>query len=105
MFSLPSATKIRDQTISPGLLTPFNVPPFDLIKNEHFLPAIEEGIKREAAEVEAQLREGTAAAIAKGSAVLIGHVQNAATREVLARLLPELESRGIERVPLESLLE
>ncbi|MDH7511933.1 MAG: M3 family metallopeptidase [Clostridiales bacterium] len=33
--------------------TPFNVPPFHLIKNEHFLPAIEEGIKREDAEVEA----------------------------------------------------
>jgi peptidyl-dipeptidase Dcp len=33
--------------------TPFNVPPFDLIKNEHFLPAIEEGIKREQAEVDA----------------------------------------------------
>ncbi len=33
--------------------TPFNVPPFNLIKNEHFLPAIEEGIKREQAEVDA----------------------------------------------------
>lgn len=33
--------------------TRFNVPPFDLIKNEHFLPAIEEGIKREEAEIEA----------------------------------------------------
>ena len=33
--------------------TPFNVPPFDRIKTEHFLPAIEEGIKREQAEVDA----------------------------------------------------
>lgn len=33
--------------------TPFNVPPFHLIKNEHFLPAIEEGIKREEAEIKA----------------------------------------------------
>lgn len=32
--------------------TPFNVPPFHLIKNEHFLPAIEEGIKREEAEID-----------------------------------------------------
>lgn len=32
--------------------TPFNVPPFNLIKNEHFLPAFEEGIKREQAEVD-----------------------------------------------------
>lgn len=33
--------------------TTFNVPPFDLIKTEHFLPAIEEGIRREQAEVDA----------------------------------------------------
>jgi peptidyl-dipeptidase Dcp len=33
--------------------TPFDVPPFDRIRNEHFLPAIEEGIARERAEVAA----------------------------------------------------
>ena len=33
--------------------TPFDVPPFDRIRNEHFLPAIEEGIRREQAEVAA----------------------------------------------------
>ena len=33
--------------------TPFNVPPFDRIKTEHFLPAIQEGIRREQAEVDA----------------------------------------------------
>lgn len=33
--------------------TPFNVPPFDLIRTEHFLPAIQEGIRREQAEVDA----------------------------------------------------
>jgi peptidyl-dipeptidase Dcp len=33
--------------------TPFNVPPFALIQNAHFLPAIEEGIKREDAEIKA----------------------------------------------------
>jgi peptidyl-dipeptidase Dcp len=33
--------------------TPFNVPPFALVKNGHFLPAIEEGIRREQAEVDA----------------------------------------------------
>lgn len=35
--------------------TPFGVPPFDLIKSEHYLPAIEEGIKLEKAEVESLL--------------------------------------------------
>ena len=33
--------------------TPFNVPPFDLIKNEHFKPAILEGIKKHDAEINA----------------------------------------------------
>ena len=33
--------------------TPYNVPPFDKIKNEHFKPAILEGIKRHEAEITA----------------------------------------------------
>lgn len=33
--------------------TPFNVPPFDKIRNEHFLPAIKEGIKAHQLEIEA----------------------------------------------------
>ncbi len=33
--------------------TPYEVPPFDVIKNEHFKPAMEEGIRRHAAEIEA----------------------------------------------------
>jgi peptidyl-dipeptidase Dcp len=37
--------------------TPFNVPPFHLIKDEHFLPAIEEGIKREQAEIDAIIND------------------------------------------------
>src|SRR5690606_14313569 len=32
--------------------TPFETPPFDLIKTEHFLPAIEEAIKEAKAEIE-----------------------------------------------------
>ncbi len=33
--------------------TPFGVPPFELIKTEHFKPAIEEGIKQQQAEIDA----------------------------------------------------
>jgi len=36
--------------------TPFQVPPFDEIKTEHFLPAIEEGIKQQSAEIELILK-------------------------------------------------
>jgi peptidyl-dipeptidase Dcp len=45
-----------DQTRNPFLSpydTPFGVPPFDLIKNEHFLPAFKEGIRQQEAEIEA----------------------------------------------------
>jgi len=35
--------------------TPFGVPPFDLIEIEHYMPAIEEGMKQEKAEIEAIL--------------------------------------------------
>ena len=33
--------------------TPFQVPPFDQIKNEHYMPAFEAGIKEQQAEIEA----------------------------------------------------
>jgi peptidyl-dipeptidase Dcp len=33
--------------------TPLNTPPFNLIKNEHFLPAIKEGIRQQQAEIDA----------------------------------------------------
>ena len=33
--------------------TPYKVPPFDLIKNEHFKPAITEGIKLHQAQIDA----------------------------------------------------
>jgi len=35
--------------------TPFNVPPFDKVKTEHFLPAFEEGMKQHKADMEAIL--------------------------------------------------
>ena len=33
--------------------TPYGVPPFELIKNEHYLPAFKEGVKLNEAEIEA----------------------------------------------------
>lgn len=40
--------------------TPFGVPPFGLIKEAHFLPAIQEGIQRQRAEVEAIVKNPAA---------------------------------------------
>ena len=33
--------------------TPFQVPPFEIIKNEHFMPAFLEGMKQHQAEIDA----------------------------------------------------
>ncbi|MDE7356732.1 MAG: M3 family metallopeptidase [Rikenellaceae bacterium] len=40
--------------------TPFGMPPFDKIKTEHFIPAFEEGMKRENAEIESIIRNSEA---------------------------------------------
>ncbi len=45
----------KKQVINPLLLTyetPFQVPPFDMVDNAHYLPAVEEGIDRQKKEVE-----------------------------------------------------
>ncbi len=56
MILLSGCQTKTDQSINPFLSTydtPFGVPPFDLIKNEHFLPAFKEGIRQQEAEIEA----------------------------------------------------
>jgi peptidyl-dipeptidase Dcp len=58
LFSPPSPAVGQDPEPSDNPFfkpyqTPFNVPPFNLIKTVHFLPAIQEGIKRQQAEIEA----------------------------------------------------
>ena len=76
----------------------FNVPPFGLINNEHFLPAVEEGIKREQAEVDAIVanpapavlrehhrRAGTARFLSEVTAVF-GSLQGANTNKELQAL-------------------
>ena len=79
--------------------TSFNVPPFDLIKTEHFLPAIEEGIRREQSEVDgivndpkAPTFENTIAALDHGGIFLsevnavFGSLQSANTNKDLQAL-------------------
>jgi len=54
LFTTPSNEYI-DLEENPLLITwdtPFQTPPFNKIKNEHFLPAIKEGIKQHAIEIE-----------------------------------------------------
>ena len=59
MTSLPVGTNgqdsvsTRDNPFFSSYGTPFNTPPFDRTRNEHFLPAIKEGIRRHEAEIDA----------------------------------------------------
>jgi len=56
LFILSSCSMKDNQNMNPFLgeySTPFGVPPFDLIENEHFIPAFKEGIKQQEADIEA----------------------------------------------------
>lgn len=59
MFSCKKETEEKPTTMNDNPLlaetfdTPYGVPPFDLIKDEHFEPAILEGIKQHQAEIDA----------------------------------------------------
>ncbi len=45
--------KPEDNPLLTEWKTPYNIPPFDKIKTEHFMPAYLEAIKRHDAEIEA----------------------------------------------------
>jgi hypothetical protein len=94
LFFLDSRTTAS--TVAQELAAERDVP---LLERSVFLDNVPEE-----AGVEARLNEGLAVAVDKGEAVLIGHVQNGATREVLARALPALAAKGFERVALSALL-
>ncbi|TDD76383.1 M3 family metallopeptidase [Flavobacterium caseinilyticum] len=56
MLTIEAQEKKENTTMNPffqAYETPFNVPPFDKIKNEHFKPAILEGISKHQAEINA----------------------------------------------------
>lgn len=60
---LTSCNMKENQNTNPFLetySTPFEVPPFNLIKNEHFIPAFKEGIKQQEAEIEAIIKNSEA---------------------------------------------
>jgi len=87
--------------------TPFQTPPFDKIKNEHFLPAFEEGIKIKRAEVESVINntdaptfENTIEALEKSGKLLNkvssvffnlnGSKSNEALQKIAETITPEL---------------
>ncbi|HHU58069.1 MAG TPA: M3 family metallopeptidase, partial [Bacteroidales bacterium] len=53
MMTACSGTQNGDNPFFAEYDTPFGVPPFAQIQNEHFIPAIEEGIRQQEAEIAA----------------------------------------------------
>ncbi|MCK5134382.1 MAG: M3 family metallopeptidase [Bacteroidales bacterium] len=54
LLMLSGCNMEKSQIMNPFLSeynTPFGVPPFDIIKNDHFVPAFEEGIRQQEAEI------------------------------------------------------
>ena len=61
---LSGCNSVKPETMNPFLTeytTPFGVPPFDLIENEHFIPAFEEGMKLHQIEIDAIVNNSDAA--------------------------------------------
>jgi len=98
---------LKDQ--NPFLLeynTPFNVPPFDKIREEHYLPAFKEGIKQEWSQIEAIANsseaptfENTIEAM-EGSGALLTRVDDVFYNLISAHTNDELQRIAKEVAPL-----
>ena len=96
--------------------TPFQVPPFDQIKNEHYMPAFEAGIKEQQAEIENIVNSAETPSFANTilpfdksgqtldrvsnvffnlNECLTNDEMNAIAEQVLPVILPELAQRGV----------
>ena len=102
--------------------TPFDVPPFEQIKNEHYMPAFEEGIKQQKAEIEAIVNnpeaptfENTILALDL-SGMLLRNVEltffsfteamsNDTLRDIAAEVTPMLTAHGDDIMLNEALFE
>ncbi|MEN8157720.1 MAG: M3 family metallopeptidase [Bacteroidota bacterium] len=109
---LLSGCNMNNQTTMNPFLTdydtPFGVPPFDIIENEHFIPAFKEGIRQQEAEVEAIIAnkenptfENTIAALDLSGEVL-GKAAGVFYRLLSAETSDVLDSLAMELVPLTS---
>lgn len=118
-------TACQQQSSNPFLSaynTPFEVPPFEQIKNEHYMPAFEEGIKQQKAEIEAIVNnpesptfENTILALDL-SGMLLRNVEltffsfteamsNDTLRDIAAEVTPMLTAHGDDIMLNEALFE
>ena len=106
-FNMSAQTMSNDNPFFNEYTTPFQTPPFDQIRNEHFLPAFEEGIKLERVELDAIINnkdkptfENTIAALEKCGKLLTkvsrvffnlnGSNSNNELQKVAEKITPEL---------------
>ena len=106
-FNMSAQTMNNDNPFFKEYTTPFQTPPFDQIRNEHFLPAFEEGIKLERAELDVIINntdkptfENTIAALEKCGKLLTkvsrvffnlnGSNSNDELQKVAEKITPEL---------------
>jgi peptidyl-dipeptidase Dcp len=88
--------------------TPLNTPPFHLIRNAHFLPAIKEGIRRQQAEIDAIVNNAAAPTFANtiaamdASGQLLSDVGSAFSALQGADTTPEIQAIAKEMSPLTS---
>ena len=106
--NIESKSKSEDMDTNPfftAYSTPFQVPPFDKIKNEHYLPAFKEGMKQQKEEIEAITKiseptfENTIAAF-DYSGEMLNRVSNMFFNLKSALTSPEIEAIAEEVSPL-----
>ncbi len=110
-ISLPSLTTplmAQNPLLAPQFDTPFGIPPFEQIKPEHYLPALQEGIARQKQEIEAIVNnpatptfDNTILAMEQ-SGELLGRVMSIFSTVDEANSTPELEAVAEQVYPLYS---
>jgi peptidyl-dipeptidase Dcp len=122
LLVIPGCSKTEQQPPQPQLMkkaaednpffsafnTPFQVPPFDKIKEKHYLPAFKEGIKRQKKEIEAIVNNPEPPTFANTiealdrSGSLVRDVDNIFSAIKSANTSPRLQEIAKEISPLES---
>lgn len=98
--------EVRDNPFFQPYKTPLDTPPFDRIRNEHFLPAIREGIRRQQAEIDAIANKPEPATFANtlaaldASGLLLAEVNAVFGALQGAETNPEIQSIAKESAPL-----
>ncbi len=109
LLSLQPVTAQETQKDNPffqARTTPFQVPPFDTITKEHYLPAFKEGIRREQAEIDAIVADPQAPTFANTIAafdhtgIFLGDVSSVFYSLLSAETNPDLQAIAREVSPL-----